>query len=205
MSFLSSLLKIELRPSDDNLMPVLHEILDQLLEVQRARTTVHESHIVHREAGLKRRILVKHVQDDIGIRILLETDHDTDTLHRGFVIDVCDSFYLLAFHKLCDLLDHLTLVHHVRDLSHDYCLATRIANFDICLGTDHYPSPTCLECILDALPSLDDASCREIRTLDILHQFFDGDLRIVYVGTDGITALGKIVRRHIGRHTYRDS
>ena len=50
MCSLASLLEIEPGPSEDHLMSVSHEILDELLEVQGTRTSVHESHIVYREA-----------------------------------------------------------------------------------------------------------------------------------------------------------
>ena len=47
---LLSLLEVESGPSYDDIMPVSYEILDKVLEVQRTRTSVHESHVVHREA-----------------------------------------------------------------------------------------------------------------------------------------------------------
>ena len=205
MGSLARLLEVELCPSHDNLMTMSDEVLDQLLKVEGTRSAVHEGDIVHREARLKRRILVKHVEHHIRIRILLEADHDTHSLHCGLVVDVCDSVNLLCLDKLCDLLDHLTLVDHVRNLGNDDGLTAGLAYLDISLRTDHDTSAACLECILDALTSLDDASCREIRTLDILHEFLDGDLRIVDVCADSVTALGKVVRRHVCRHTYRDT
>ena len=50
MSSLLSLLKIELCSAEDNLMSMLDKVLDKLLEVQCTWTSIHESHVVHREA-----------------------------------------------------------------------------------------------------------------------------------------------------------
>ena len=124
MSSLLRLLKIEPCPSEDNLMSVLYEVLDEVLEVERTRTSVHKGHIVHRETRLERRILVEHVEHHVRISVLLQTDYDTDTLHGCLVVDICDSLDLLALYKLSNLLDHLALVDHVRNLSHNDCLTS---------------------------------------------------------------------------------
>ena len=47
MSPLLSLLEVESCPSEHHLMSVLHEILDELLEIERARTAVNKRHIVN--------------------------------------------------------------------------------------------------------------------------------------------------------------
>ena len=49
--------------------------------------------------------------------------------------------------------------------------------------------------------SLDYTTCREIRSLDMMHQFLNRNIRIVNIGANGITTLGKIVWSHICSHS----
>ena len=50
MSPLLSLIKIELCPAKNHLVTMLHKVLDEVLEVERTRTSVYKGDIVHREA-----------------------------------------------------------------------------------------------------------------------------------------------------------
>ena len=50
--------------------------------------------------------------------------------------------------------------------------------------------------------ALDNTSCREIRPLDIVHEFIDGDIRIVDIRADGVATLTEIMRGHVRRHTH---
>ena len=47
MGSLLSLFEVELSSSEDNLMSVLHEVFDELLEVERTRASVDKGHVVH--------------------------------------------------------------------------------------------------------------------------------------------------------------
>ena len=58
-------LKVKLGPPDDDLMPVLYEILDKLFQVEGARTAIDKGHVVDGEARLERRIFEQSVQDNI--------------------------------------------------------------------------------------------------------------------------------------------
>ena len=111
-----SLVEVKLCPAENHLMTMLHEVFDKVLEIERTWTTVHKGYVVYREAGLERSVLEEHVQDNIGICVLLQFDDDADTLHGSLIIDIGNALYLLALHKFGNLLDHLTLVDHVRNL-----------------------------------------------------------------------------------------
>jgi uncharacterized FAD-dependent dehydrogenase len=50
MRSLLSLVEVELCSAENNLMTMSHEVFDKLLEVKRTWTSVHESHVVYREA-----------------------------------------------------------------------------------------------------------------------------------------------------------
>ena len=39
----------------------------------------------------------------------------------------------------------------------------------------------------------------------MLHQAFDGDVRVVYICADGVADLGEVVWSHICRHTHRNT
>ena len=128
---LPCLLQIELGPADYDFMPVVHKILYEFLQVERPRTAVHKSDIVDGETGLELGVLEEHVQHHIGVGILLQLDHDPDSVPCGLVIHIGYALYLLLLHKLGDLLDHLALVHHIRDLRHHYGLPSRLADLDV--------------------------------------------------------------------------
>ena len=67
---------------------MFYEIFDKVLEIERTRAAVNKSDIIYREARLKRRIFEEHIENHIGVRILLQFNHDTDTLHRGLIVDI---------------------------------------------------------------------------------------------------------------------
>ncbi len=188
-----------------DLVAEVHEIGDDLLEGKGARTSLDKRDVVDGEAGLERSVLEEGVEHDVGVGVLLQVEHYTDALAAGEVPDVGDTFDALLLDHLADALDHLALVDHVRDLGHDDAVAAALVLLDLGLGTDHYPSAAGGIGINDALAALDDASRREVRALDMLHEALDGDVGIVDIGADGVTALGEVVRRHVGGHTDGDA
>src|SRR5690606_1194043 len=50
--------------------------------------------------------------------------------------------------------------------------------------------------------TINNTSCGKIRRYDVLHKLIYSDLTVVYILTDGIYRFRKVVRRHIGGHTY---
>ena len=131
MGTLFRLVQFEFRPADDDLVAELHEILENLLQAERPGATLDEGYVVERETGLERGVLVEHVQQDVGIHALLETDDHAGLAAGRFVIDIGNALDPLVFDHLGDLLDHLPLVDHVRDLADHDRLPSPVIDLDI--------------------------------------------------------------------------
>ena len=71
--------------------------------------------------------------------------------------------------------------------------------------TDHYPTLSGFKRLADAFVAVNDASGREIGSLDVFHQLGDGDVVIVNIGDDAVDALAEVVRCHVGGHTDGDT
>jgi hypothetical protein len=58
--------------------------------------------------------------------------------------------------------------------------------------------------VADPAPADDDRAGREVGALDVLHQPFDGDVRVVDHRNDGVDRLAEVVRRHVRGHPDGD-
>ena len=202
---LLSLLQLEPGPSDDDIVAEFHEIGDHILEGQRSWTTLDQGDIVEREAGLELGVLEQGVEHNAGVAALLYPDDDADTLAGGLVVDVGDALDLLVLDHLADLLDHLLLVDHIRNLGHNDGLTAVVSDLDLGLGPHDNLTAAGLVGLLDPADTHYDASGREVRSLDVLHQPVRVDVRVVDVGADRVTALAQIVRSHIRGHSDGDT
>ena len=68
---------------------------------------------------LQRRELVELVEDDVGVGLALDLDHDPDAVPVALVADLGDALDPLLAHHLGDALDHLRLVDQVGHLGDD--------------------------------------------------------------------------------------
>ena len=199
---LLGLVQLELGAADDDLVAEVHELADDLLQAEGAGTSLHQGHVVEGEAALQGAVLEQHVQDHTGVGALLEADHHAGFSAGAFVVDVGDALDFLFIGQLGYLLNHLPFVHHIGNLRNHNGLTTLVVYFDFCLGTDDHTAAAGLVGFLDAGLAHDDTAGGEIRTLDVLHQFIGGNLRIVNIGADGIAAFSQVMGSHVGGHTY---
>ena len=79
--------EVVLGPPDDDLVPVLDVVLEQLLQVHDLGGALHERQHDHAEGGLHGGVLVELVQHDVGDRVALELDDDPHALLVGLVVD----------------------------------------------------------------------------------------------------------------------
>ena len=202
---LLGLVEIELRAAHHYLVTEIDEVRDDFLEGKGAGTALDQGDVVDGETRLQRSVLEEGVEHHVGVGALLDTEDDADTLAGSLIIHIGDALYLLVFHHRGDAFEHLLLVHHIRYLGNDYGLLAAVVDFDVGLGADDHTATAGGVGVDDALAAHDEASRREVRALDILHQTLDVDVRIVDIGADGIAALAEIVGSHIGSHTYGDT
>ncbi len=210
------LVHLELRAARHHLFAVLHEVLDELLEVQQLRTSMHQGDVVHRETALQLGELEQLVQNHVGHHIVTQHVDDADAVLVALVADVCDTLDLAGLHQLGGLLNHLGLVHTVGDgRSHNH-----VAAFGILLnlgdGTDDDAATSSGIGFADAVVSVDDAAQRKVGGFDVLHQLLYRNLRFplpslsvqlssLDIGHAALQHLAEVVGGHIGGHTDGDA
>ena len=202
---LLGLVQFKLGPAHHDLMAELDEIGNQVLQRKRLRTALHQGHVVDGKAGLESGIFEQGIQHHVRVAPLLDAEHHADTLTGGLIINVSNAFETLVLDHLADLLNHLFLVHHVRDFRHHDGLTSVVGHLDFRLGTDHHAAAARFVGFLDTGNTADDTARREIRSLDVLHQTVRIDIGIVDIGADGVAALSEVVGCHVGGHTHRNT
>ena len=81
----------------------------------------------------------------------------------------------------------------------------RVSAFYFRLCSHHDTSSTGLVGILHALYTIYISTCREIRSLDILHKSFGIDIVVVDISAASVNHLSEVVCRNIRRHTHGDT
>ena len=187
-----------------HLVAVTHKVFDQLLQVQQARTSIHQSDVVDREAALHGRVLEQAVEHHVGHHTHLQLDDNAHTVPVALVVDKGNAFQAFVFHQLGNLLYQLPLVDHVRNLGHHYGFTPAGGYFNICFGTDHHTAASRFIGIADARGTVYDPARRKIGALDVLQQLVHGNVVRIYVGTHGIHDLTQVVGGHVGSHSHGD-
>ena len=197
--------QVELSTTDNHLVTMLNKVLNHIFEVEQHRTTTYQRDIIYCKRTLQRSILVKSVQHYARHSILFEDDDDTNTLFVTLIVDIGDTLNLLLVDQGRNLLNHLGLIDHIGHLGNDDALTTRSGMLNLGACTHHYPTTTCFECLTDTLVAVDDTTCGEVGTLNIVGEFRYLNLGVVNIGADSIAHLREVVGCHIGSHTDSDT
>ena len=199
------LVKLELRPADDDLVPVIDEPPDHFLQREDLRPAVHKRKHDDPEGRLHLRVLVQVVEDHVGVRVAFQVDDDAEPVPVRFVPDVGDILEFLFVDEVGDFLDQVRLVDLVRDLRHDDALAVVLSRFDARLRPHHDAPASGRVCALDAIETVDDPPRREVRRFHELHQLFVRQRLILYQRDAPVHDLAQVVRRDVCRHSHRDA
>ena len=203
MGAVACLVEAVLRTAPDDLDLVVDVVRERLGQVERARHAVHQGQHVHPEARLQRGLLVEVVQDDVGVGVAVELDHQARPLVGRGVQHAADALELARADQVADLLlNHLDRG-LVRELGDDDAV-TDPALFDLGHGADlDRPAPGAVG-VEDALAPQDLGARGEVGTLDELEQVVRGGFGVVQHVDGGVDHLAHVVRRHVGRHAHRD-
>ncbi len=191
--------------AEDDFLLVLHVVEEHVLQRQLPRHAVDECELDDADARLERGVLVELVHDHLRDHALLELDDHAHALAIGLVAQVGDLRQLLLANQFGDLENQLGLVHRVGDLGDDDPHPAGRRLLGVCLPTHLDRSATRLVRRHDALAAHDHAAGREVRSRDVLHQAFGGDLRIVDERARGVDHLTQVVREDVRGHTHRDT
>jgi len=104
-----------------------------------------------------------------------------------------------------DALDQRGAVHAVGNLRNDDLLAGAFEFFNAGFAAHFHAAPAGLEILANAVDTADDAASGKIRSLHVLRQLIQCDVRVVDLCANSINHLGEIMRRNIGRHAHCDS
>ena len=114
-----SLIQIELRAPCDDTMPMVDEVLQNLLEVHHLGRTVDQRQHYRSKRGLHLSVLVELIHHDFRICVALQLDHHTHAIAIRLVTQVGDVGDLLSPHELRYLFNESRFIDLERDLSND--------------------------------------------------------------------------------------
>ena len=192
--------QVKLGAAYHHVVAVLDEAGNAVLEREQFRPAVYQCDAVDGEGGLEGRHLEELVQHDVGVVVALHVDDNAHAVLVALVVDVRDALNALFGGQHTDVLHEFLLVQSVGELVDDDGVVLW-PGLDVGLGTHDYTSTSCLVSRTHALHAHDVAACREVRSLDMLHEFVDGDVGIVNVGHAAVNHLAQVVGRHIGSHS----
>ena len=173
----------------DNVGPVLDEILNQLLEVERHRPALHQADIIDAERALQLGFLIQVVEDHRIEGILLQVIHDAHPVAVRLVAQVRNALDDLVVNQGRRALNHAGLVHHVGNLGHHNLVLARFADLEMRFGPHHDAAPPRLKRLPDALVAVDDATRGEVGRRDVLHELGDGDFVVFQIGRNAVDDL----------------
>jgi hypothetical protein len=112
--------KLVLRPTGHHFLAMDDIVLEDGFQIENLRIdTVDQRKHVHVEILLEVGQGIKLVQNFLRIGLLLELDHDTDTVLVGLVAQVADTHEPALLHEIGDLLDERGFVRLIGDLGDD--------------------------------------------------------------------------------------
>src|SRR6185436_2540391 len=122
--------------------------------------------------------LVQIVDDDLRNRITLDFDDDPGVFVR-FVSDRGDISQDFFIHQFSDARHEQGPVHVVRNFGNDDLLASAFDFFQANFAPHLKAASATVEVIADAIQTTNHAAGGKIRTFDVLHELFQGDVRII--------------------------
>ena len=205
------LVQLEARATNDHVNPVVDVDLQHPLQREQARLLVHQGQQLHAERRLQGRVLEQLVQDLARLGVALQLDDDRNAVavrgvaQVGYVVD--DPLV----HQFGDPLDEQGLVDLERQLRDVDLHAAGAAQIRLDAGHAAHDDAAAAGGIgvANAFTAHDDAACRKIRPLDILHQIVERhlihSLLPVDEERDGVAQLAQIVGRDVGGHAHGDA
>ena len=199
--------EVVLRPLCDDLLLEGEIFIEHMAQGQNLRLllVVDQRKHRHAERRLHLRLGKQAVQNDLRVRVLFEFNDDAHTVAVRLVADVGNALKALVAHLLGHVGDELALVDLIGKLGDDDALAVLAEFLKLRPGADGDLAAARGIRGADAAAAHDNALCREIRTLDIVHEVCQLRLRVFQNADTGVDDLGQIMRRDICRHADGDA
>ena len=201
MSPFPRLFQVEFRPPGDHLFLKSNVLFQHFPQIQCLRFAVHQRQHDRTEIFLQRTVLVQIIQDDLCISILPEFNDNPDSLPGRFIPDFRNTLDLPGLDQFRHFLDHLRLVHAVRNLRDDDLLSPPAEGLNAAFRP--HPDPSGAGAVEFSDPGLSQNLCtrREIRPLDDRDQVIYGAVRVFDHINRCVNGIAQIVGWDIRRHT----
>ena len=179
--------------------------LQHLFHAGQLRRAVDQDDVVDAEVGLHRGQPVQLVQQDFRLDVLAQLHDNPDAVHVGLIPQVGNAFNDLVPGQGGNAFHHGSLVHHIRQfVDNDAALA--VGHFlHPCLGPHDDRAAAGLKGIADAGTAENIGPGREVRSLDVFHQFRGRHVRILHQGNDAVDGFPQVVRGDVGGHADGDA
>ena len=171
----------------------------------RLRLVIDQRQHIDRKARLQRSLREQTVEHDLRIGILFQFNDDSHAVAVGFVTQVGDTLQTLLLDLIGDIFYQIFLIDLIRQLRNNNTDSVVSVFFKFGATAHDHSAAAGLVGGTDSASAHNDAACREIRTLDVLHQIGKRRLRIVQNTQAGVDDLGEVVRRDVGRHADCDA
>ena len=181
---------------------------DNLFKAHNLRSAIGYGQHVHTKGILEPCLFIEHVDKVLNICILTKLNDNTDSFLGGLVRNVYNILRFFGFGKSCYIHQELGNVgtdHGIGNFRNNHIGLAGFSLFDVYLATNLDLPDTGFINFQQLILIGNDTSGREIRTFDIFHQSFCGNLFILHVGFYCIGNLTEIVRRNTGCHTNGNS
>ena len=195
------LLKVELCAAYCHVVAMLYKVLHAFLKSEQTWTSLHQGDAVYRERRLHGSHLVQFVEYDVGVSVTAHVNNDTHTLTARLVVHVRDAGNLALLDEVGNTSNEVGLVYAVRNFCDDnlvVCVATLY--FRLC--AHHDAATASLVSLLHTRQTIYICTCREVRSLDILHKSVYVDVGIVDIRAASVNHLTEVVCRNVGSHTH---
>ena len=185
---------------------VTYERGNNIFQVHDLRLAMVQCNHVDTEGNLQLGLGIEVVQNHFPDRIAFHFNHDAHTVFVRLVTQRADAFNAFVFYQLGDFLNQARFVYLIRNFVNDDGFTTRFGiRFDFRACANVHFATTGTVGFFDTTTTVDDRGSREVRTRNMFHQPFNADVFIVNICQTAVDHFSQVVRRNVGRHTYRDT
>ena len=201
MGTVTGLVQLKNGTTADDVFAELDKGGNDFFQIHHHRAAGIDGQHIHAEAGLQRRIFVQLVQNNIGLKIAFDFDYHTHALTVGLVADVGNTLYPFFFDQFGNFLHQSGLVDLIGNFVHNDRFLVFFDLLNRAFGAHHHRTAAGKIGRAGAAVTQNQTAGRKIRPRHIVDQFFNGNIRVVDIGTAGRNDFPEVVRRNVGRHT----
>ena len=153
------------------------------------------------ERSLERSEFVELVQDFLRESIFFQLNNHANLTTSGLIASVGDVVEFFREHEVTNLVNKIFLAHAIWNFGDDDIITTVSAFLNVRYGANHDRTFTSCISLLHRRAAINFGAGREIWTLNIFHQPFKRNVRIINLGDSSINKFAKVMRWDVSCHT----